>query len=100
MLHINDLDPEVLYRILCLASGEPAKDIDKWKLKLTLLQVCAKWYDLLKGYVFAQGFVGVYPLNGFDDSGRKVINSCIYFADNDIVCRSNLGIITGRDEYN
>ncbi|KAJ1731687.1 hypothetical protein LPJ72_003808 [Coemansia sp. Benny D160-2] len=98
MVHINELNSHIHYQILYFASGGPAEDIDEWKRKLTLLQVCTKWYGLLKSYVFSRGFINIHSLKR-NENPYINMKSCVYYADTDIVCRSNLGIITGRDKH-
>ncbi|KAJ2559300.1 hypothetical protein EV175_000410 [Coemansia sp. RSA 1933] len=55
---------------------------------------------MLYHYVYSRGFVEMYPKD--DKYGRRSgsIKDCVYYSNNELVCRSNLGIITGRNEYN
>ncbi|KAJ2546896.1 hypothetical protein EV175_005432, partial [Coemansia sp. RSA 1933] len=99
MAHINTLYDNDLYDIFHLVLGKPPSNLDEWKKQLPLLQVCRKWYNMLYHYVYSRGFINIFSKGKYDRCLDK-FKGCVYYSDNEIVCRSNLGIITGRSKYN
>ncbi|KAJ2661489.1 hypothetical protein IWW48_002356 [Coemansia sp. RSA 1200] len=106
MAGIDDIEPFVLCRILTMALGQPAKDMEEWKAQLPFLWVCQKWYKLLHHHVYSVGFVNIYSpsdtvyMRVDGRYVRKETNNWRKRPDDAIIYWTNLEIITGRDEYN
>ncbi|KAJ2618165.1 hypothetical protein GGH99_003024 [Coemansia sp. RSA 1285] len=106
MAGIDNIEPFILSRILTMAVGQPAKDMEEWKAQLPFLWVCQKWYKLLRHHVYSVGFVNIYSPSDtvyvrIDRRYvRKETNNWRKHADDAIIYWTNLEIIAGRDGYN